>query len=178
MTPFEKEKDSSPTRFDGFHPEAIKVPGLTKSSLEIPSLARNLGKRIDVLKYKQGMPCLWVVFLGGTGTGKSTLFNTLCGAALSETGVERPKTSGPIVYAPKGCPVEKDFPLPGMELCKESCEGSGYVLRSSGRFAHSRSYLEGLAKAHGFAIELNRNIGIRKERGEWIMGDIFALRRQ
>jgi energy-coupling factor transporter ATP-binding protein EcfA2 len=111
--------------FDGFQPEAVKVLGLTQSSLEIPSLAKNLRKRIDILKYKQGMPCLWVVFLGGTGTGKSTLFNALCGAALSETGVERPKTCGPILYAPKGCPVEKNFPLPGMELCKQASQGAG-----------------------------------------------------
>ena len=98
---------------------------MTKASHEIPSLARNLKKRLDILKYKQGMPCLWVVFIGGTGTGKSTLFNALCGAPLSDTGVERPKTYGPILYAPEGCPVEKDFPLPGTELCKETCEAGG-----------------------------------------------------
>ena len=66
-----------------------------------------------------------MVFLGGTGTGKSTLFNALCGAPLSETGVERPKTCGPIVYAPRGCLVEKDFPLSGTELRKETCEAAG-----------------------------------------------------
>jgi len=107
---------------DGFRPEAVRAPGLTQSSLEISSLARNLRKRIDILKYKQGIPCLWVVFLGGTGTGKSTLFNAFNGAALSATGVERPKTSGPILYAPEGCPVEKDFPLPATEPCKSSSQ--------------------------------------------------------
>jgi energy-coupling factor transporter ATP-binding protein EcfA2 len=111
--------------FDGFRPEAIKVPGLTEASHEIPSLAKNFTKRLDILRYKRVMPCLWVVFLGGTGTGKSTLFNALCGAALSETGVERPKTYGPILYAPEGCPLEKDFPLAGIELCKETCEDGG-----------------------------------------------------
>jgi energy-coupling factor transporter ATP-binding protein EcfA2 len=110
---------------DGFQLETITAPGLTKAAHEIPALAKDLGKRLDILKYKQGMPCLWVVFLGGTGTGKSTLFNALCGAPLSETGVERPKTYGPILYTPEGCPVETGFPLPGLELCKESCETSG-----------------------------------------------------
>jgi hypothetical protein len=105
---------------DTFQPDTINVPGLTRSSLEIPSLARNLRKRIDILKYKQGMSCLWVVFVGGTGTGKSTLFNAFSGAALSATGVERPKTFGPILYVPGGCPVEKGFPLPGIEPCKVS----------------------------------------------------------
>ncbi|NTV59181.1 MAG: hypothetical protein HGA74_18125, partial [Deltaproteobacteria bacterium] len=125
MTTGDTHGDFQASPLDGFQPEAIKVPGLAKSSLEIPSLARDLRKRIDILKYKQGMPCLWVVFLGGTGTGKSTLFNALCGAALSETGVERPKTCGPILYAPKGCLVEKDFPLSGTELRKETCEAAG-----------------------------------------------------
>jgi GTPase SAR1 family protein len=109
--------------FDGFQPQAVKAPGLTKAFQEIPSLAWNLRKRLDVLTYKQGMPCLWVVFLGGTGTGKSTLFNALCGEPLSETGVERPKTYGPILYAPEGCALENHFPLPGTELCKNNCEG-------------------------------------------------------
>ena len=110
---------------DGFQPEAVRFPGMTKAFHEIPALAGNLRKGLDILKYKQGMPCLWVVFLGGTGTGKSTLFNALCGAPLSETGVERPKTCGPILYTPDRCPVEKGFPLPGMELCKETGEKEG-----------------------------------------------------
>ncbi len=121
----DKQKSFPSSKFHGFQPEAIKVPGLTKTAHEIPSLANNLRKGLDVLKYKQGMFCLWVVFLGGTGTGKSTLFNALCGAPLSETGVERPKTCGPILYASKDCPVEKDFPLPGTELCKETCDAAG-----------------------------------------------------
>jgi energy-coupling factor transporter ATP-binding protein EcfA2 len=125
MSSSEKHKDSPSSMFDGFQPEAVKAPGLTKAFHEIPSLARNLRKRLDILKYKQRMSCLWVVFVGGTGTGKSTLFNALCGAPLSETGVERPKTYGPILYAPKGCPVEKNFPLPGAELCKETCDAGG-----------------------------------------------------
>ena len=138
------------SRFDWLQPEAIKAPGLTKASPEIPSLARNLRKGMDILKYKQGMPCLWVVFLGGTGTGKSTLFNALCGAPLSETGVERPKTCGPILYAPKGCPVEEDFPLPGTELCKATCEAAGLkaATGSAGRLMileHTRNELSHLA---------------------------------
>jgi len=152
MTTGDTHGDFQASPLDGFQPEAIKVPGLAKSSLEIPSLARDLRKRIDILKYKQGMPCLWVVFLGGTGTGKSTLFNALCGAALSETGVERPKTYGPILYAPKGCPVEEHFPLPGTELCKETCEDGGpkAAAGSAGRVVileHARSEVSHLVLA-------------------------------
>jgi len=79
--------------------DAVQCPGLTRGAGEIQGLAEDVRKRLAVFSYKQHMPCLWVVFLGGTGTGKSTIFNALCGKHLSETGVERPKTSGPIVYA-------------------------------------------------------------------------------
>ena len=126
MTTGDTHVDTNASTLDGFRPEAIKVPGLTEACHEIPSLAKNFRKRLDILRYKRGMPCLWVVFLGGTGTGKSTLFNAFCGEALSETGVERPKTYGPILYAPEGCPIEKNFPLPGIELCKETCEGGSH----------------------------------------------------
>jgi Dynamin family len=57
-----------------------------------------------------------VVVLGGTGTGKSTLFNALCGKPLSETGVERPKTSGPILYTHESCRIQEGMPFSGMEV--------------------------------------------------------------
>lgn len=58
----------------------------------------------------------------------------------------------------------------------EGCAGEDFVLRPSGRYAHARSYIETLATANGFAVEACRAEEIRKERGEWIMGDLFALR--
>lgn len=42
----------------------------------------------------------WCVIVGGTGTGKSTLFNCLNGSLISTTGVERPKTRGIILAVP------------------------------------------------------------------------------
>lgn len=140
------------TLFDQFQPEAVKSPGLTKAFQEIPILAQRLRKALDILNYKKGRPCLWLVFLGGTGTGKSTLFNALCGAPLSETGVERPKTTGPILYAPKGCGIERNFPLSGVELCNESCEAGGprAATGSAGRLTileHSRREFSHLALA-------------------------------
>jgi GTPase SAR1 family protein len=152
MTISDTHKNSNSSAFDRFHPEGVRVPGLAHSSLEIPSLARNLRKRIDILRYKQGIPCLWVVFLGGTGTGKSTLFNALCGATLSATGVERPKTCGPILYAPEGCPVDKDFPLPATEPFKNNSQ-VGELKAASGAAGrlmildHARSELSHLILA-------------------------------
>ena len=96
--------------------ETIRCPGLTPGAKEIGRLAEDLPKNLAVFSYKQLMPCLWVVFVGGTGTGKSTLFNAFSGAHVSEMGVERPKTFGPIVYAHRDCPIEKGFPFPAIQM--------------------------------------------------------------
>jgi predicted TPR repeat methyltransferase len=58
----------------------------------------------------------------------------------------------------------------------ESSAESDYILRPSGRYAHSRTYIEFLAKEHGFGIETCQAIGIRNEHGQWIMGDVFILK--
>ncbi|MBI4776141.1 MAG: hypothetical protein HY788_18515 [Deltaproteobacteria bacterium] len=41
------------------------------------------------------------VFEGGTGTGKSTIFNSLLGFPVSRTGVRRPQTLNPIILLPR-----------------------------------------------------------------------------
>ncbi|MBU4427104.1 MAG: hypothetical protein KKB35_10265, partial [Proteobacteria bacterium] len=61
----------------------IKCPGITPGAGEIYRLAEELPKRLAIFSYKQSMPYLWLVFVGGTGTGKSTLFNAFCGMPLS-----------------------------------------------------------------------------------------------
>ncbi|MFP3927859.1 MAG: GTPase [Desulfobacteraceae bacterium] len=97
-------------------PELLKHPGLTSDAPEIRTLGEELRPRVEVFFYKTRSPCLWVVTAGGTGTGKSTLFNLLCGRELSATGVERPKTSGPLAYAAAGCISHDDFPFPDMDI--------------------------------------------------------------
>lgn len=94
---------------------AWTVPGLTPGFDELRSLAHDLPDRLDAVRYKAAMPCPWVVFVGGTGTGKSTLFNALCEDNLSLAGVERPKTLGPVAYAHARCPVEERFPFPEVQ---------------------------------------------------------------
>ncbi len=89
----------------------VRSPGLSASSDRIRGIARELPKQLAAYAYKQRKSFVWVVVMGGTGTGKSTIFNTLCGRTLSETGVERPKTYGPIVYAHRDAAVEKGFPF-------------------------------------------------------------------
>jgi predicted TPR repeat methyltransferase len=58
----------------------------------------------------------------------------------------------------------------------ESHDGSNYILQQTGRYAHAGSYIQSLAKQHGFEVETNRPAVIRKERGKGIMGRLFILR--
>ena len=101
---------------DSLKPEAFRITGLTPDGLKIPGLAKEILTRFAILAYKRANPCLWVVFLGGTGTGKSTLFNAFCGRPLSATGVERPKTAGPVAHAHRQCALEKAFPFPEIDI--------------------------------------------------------------
>lgn len=100
----------------------ILCPGIQYPHVKLAQIIIEVQKRWDVLLYKQSQPYLWIVFVGGTGTGKSTIFNTLCGMPLSDTGVERPKTRGPIAYVHQNVPVEKDFPFPEIGLKRIKAE--------------------------------------------------------
>ncbi|GAH05998.1 unnamed protein product, partial [marine sediment metagenome] len=87
--------------------DAVQCPGLTQSAKDINHLKNSLARQLKAFNYKQKKSLLWAVFIGGTGTGKSTLFNALCRSYISETGVERPKTAGTIVYVHKKIPLEE-----------------------------------------------------------------------
>jgi len=104
---------------------SLRCPGLTPNFQEIEALADDLPKRLAVFSYKEIMSDTWVVFAGGTGTGKSTLFNAFCGKSLSETGVERPKTFGPIAYAHQDSPIQKGFPFPSWEIEQQTAQNPG-----------------------------------------------------
>jgi energy-coupling factor transporter ATP-binding protein EcfA2 len=94
----------------------VRCPGLSPGAPRIPGLAEELSQRLAVFHYKRRIPYLWGVLLGGTGTGKSTLFNAIAGYELSQTGVERPKTRGPIAYAHRQALIEENFPFPGVRV--------------------------------------------------------------
>ena len=52
------------------------------------------------------------------------------------------------------------------------------VLRESGRFAHSRSYLRLTAESAGWHIFQVETINLRKERGNWIKGAVYAMKKK
>jgi predicted TPR repeat methyltransferase len=58
----------------------------------------------------------------------------------------------------------------------ESSRGENYILRKTRRYAHSVSYIESLAKKHDFVAEICSSEGIRKEQGQWILGNLFILK--
>ena len=68
---------------------------------------------------------------------------------------------------------------PGGQLAfsVEVCEGDGFIVRPSRRFAHSLPYLAALATGHGFNTELTISIAVRQEEGQDIPGYIVVLTR-
>jgi len=115
--------EKSPSAYDSWA-DSIRCPGISVQADGLARTVEEVSKRWAVLQYESPRPCIWVVFIGGTGTGKSTVFNTLCGLPLSQTGIERPKTRGPIAYAYRGMSLEQGFPIPGVSVKKSSPEAS------------------------------------------------------
>jgi len=98
--------------------EHVVVPGFTEAGVRLPQTLRALIRERDLLAYKESTPLLWVFFMGGTGTGKSTVFDAVCGVAVSAVGAERPKTSGAIGFVHEMAPLEKGFPFSEFSFVK------------------------------------------------------------
>ncbi|MFG2734039.1 GTPase [Streptomyces harbinensis] len=71
--------------------------GLSRARLEAGVLAE-AGKVLDEAAARDRLPRTYttVAIAGATGSGKSTLFNAMAGANLSETGVRRPTTANAV----------------------------------------------------------------------------------
>jgi len=59
----------------------------------------------------------------------------------------------------------------------EHADAGDYVLRPTGRYAHSQNYIRSLAGEFGFAVETCAPAEIRKEQGKGVAGDIYILKR-
>jgi predicted TPR repeat methyltransferase len=57
----------------------------------------------------------------------------------------------------------------------ERVVGKDYVLRDTGRYAHSQSYVEGLARQYGFSVPVCDSAAIRKDKNKVIQGYLFVL---
>lgn len=58
----------------------------------------------------------------------------------------------------------------------EHIETSTYELRSSGRYAHSKSYIDSLCEKYGYAIKDFAVENLRKEKGEFLSGGFYLLK--
>ncbi|WP_069172837.1 GTPase [Streptomyces griseus] len=74
-----------------------ELVGLSRARLEGDTLAE-AGRVLDEASARRRLSSRHTVVAvaGATGSGKSTLFNALAGAQISETGLRRPTTSAPI----------------------------------------------------------------------------------
>lgn len=57
----------------------------------------------------------------------------------------------------------------------EAWAGTGYRLQPTGRFAHAPAYIRALAQQTGWGVAASRRASLRKEKGEWVQGDIWLL---
>lgn len=57
----------------------------------------------------------------------------------------------------------------------ETLESTGYRLQKTGRFSYSRSYVIETAAATGWAIMATETARLRKEREQWLAGDLWIL---
>ena len=51
-----------------------------------------------------------------------------------------------------------------------------FILQVTGRFSHSMDYINRIAKETGFVVEKKQSANIRKDKGQWIVGDLFILK--
>lgn len=74
----------------------------------------HLARRLLDPRLTASPPPLTVAVFGGTGSGKSTLVNSLAGRVVSPAGVLRPTTADPMVWRSPGSPA----PLPWLEVAE------------------------------------------------------------
>ena len=51
-----------------------------------------------------------------------------------------------------------------------------YILRPTGRYAHSHKYIEAMANTHGFAIAASQSTDLRREGQQPIKGELYVLK--
>jgi len=57
----------------------------------------------------------------------------------------------------------------------EHAEGKDFYLEKSGRYSHSKSYIEGLCNKYGYHLSHFEKTKLRKEKSEFLMGGLYLL---
>lgn len=69
---------------------------------------------------------------------------------------------------------QKAHPGACFVFSSETCD-AGFRLQESGRYAHAENYVRELAAQCGFHFDCCRPARLRKEKGEWIRGNLYLL---
>lgn len=73
----------------------------------------------------------------------------------------------------------RDCSSPDSYFCfsTEKIDSGKYLLRPSGRYAHSREYIGEALALHGWHVLACQEADLRKEKGDWVKGNLWVVQR-